>query len=135
VPALRQLGRQGLCIQHYVFDRALNKPLQRRFLQRHAALARQGPSGSASTQDPLLPLLEWTASSGCAAHDIHNGLKWGLARHMGEPTALTELYIARQALRNGYAALIDLVPMWLADRLNFVEEPLTSTLLQKVWAR
>jgi len=132
-PTLRQVGHRGLCIQHYEFDRALNAPLQRRFAQRHAALARAGPSAPAAGADALLPLLEWVASSGCAAHDVHNSLKWGLATHLGGAEGLKDLYIVCESFRNGYAALVSHIGKWLCTRLKFVEQPMPAALLQQAW--
>jgi len=49
LPSLRELGHQGIAVQHYVFDRALHSALCRQFRQRHMAVAGQTAEGAAST--------------------------------------------------------------------------------------
>jgi hypothetical protein len=66
-------------IAHYVFDRALQAPLARLFAAHVDITSRQVAAHSTNLAERgLLPLMQWTFSSGCACHDVHNSLKWSL---------------------------------------------------------
>jgi hypothetical protein len=135
LPSLRQMGHQGVAIQHYVFDRALHSALCRQFRQHHMALAGQTHEGSASTApgQGLLSLLGWTVETGCCIHDIHNGLKWGLYAHTQDASLMKDMYIIIESLRNAYGLLHLHMGQWLLDKVKFVNEPVPREDLEALW--
>ena len=47
----------------------------------------------------LLEQLDWLTAVGCAAHDMGNGIKWGLQYHLCDGTS-KDLFIVIESLRN-----------------------------------
>eukprot|EP00972_Heterocapsa_arctica_P101396 14943374-Heterocapsa_arctica.AAC.1 len=58
----------------------------------------------------LQELLGWHLGTGCAAHDAHNALKWGLQTVTGDTGSIVrKLHVCLESLRNAY----DLLHGWL----------------------
>ena len=125
-PTLRQLGHQGIAIQHYAFDRAMHSPLFRMFRQHHAALADEAEPELAEGQgNPHIhppALLEWVVDTPCCNHDVHNSLKWALFTYMQDEDLLKDVWVVIESLRNGFSLLQAELPRWLATKVKFVDE-------------
>lgn len=95
IPTARQLGHQGICVVHYVFDRAMQSTLEARFRGYHAWQYRNG-SILAGGHLPLslLEKLEWIVSTGCSCHDVHNSQKWGAFESYKDENLMTDLWVA-----------------------------------------
>ena len=122
---LRQMGHQGIAVQHYVFDRALHTPLVRRFKQHHAqlALARAGSAistGAKALWDPAL--LEWVVDTACANRDVHNALKWSMFEPMANAQLMKVVFIVVESIRNGFSLIEDELGRWLVGVVRWVEE-------------
>jgi hypothetical protein len=107
-PSLRMLGHTGIIVAHGCFDRALQASLARKMQQRQNLyyLAVGGPAprtGDIALQE----LCDWHLSTGCAAHDSHNALKYGMG-WLGYDSldVLKRLFIVIASLRNGYDLLL-----------------------------
>lgn len=139
LPTLRQLGHEGIAIQHYCFDRALFEPLSLRFAQQHSLLARQASAASSSSGGALgqslglQELLEWVVSCGCSVHDAHNSLKWGLYVQFSDTSLLKDIYIGIEALRNSYDLLQRFLGSWVSQVVRFVEQPVSAEVLAELW--
>ena len=116
---LRQQGHRGLVIQFYSFDRALFEPLSRLLQQEHMLAAPQ--YGKSKAQSELLHHHEWTVTAGCALHDAHNSLKWGLNFQAWGPQLLKDLFIVMQSLKNSFNLVTERLTPWLALRLIFTD--------------
>ena len=64
---------------HIVADRAVFSALLRMFKQRRNVFNAAGLGPDLGDEGPLLELTEFVVGVGRAAHDITNGLKWGLS--------------------------------------------------------
>ena len=121
--SLRQMGHQGIAVQHYAFDRALHSALVRRYRQHHAQLAlAQGGSATGSKGKALWdpPLLEWVVDTACANHDTHNGLKWAMMSWMGDASLMKTVFIVVESIRNGFSLLEDEVGRWVVRVVKWV---------------
>ena len=67
---------------------------------------------------------EWVVSTGCACHDVHNGLKWGLTSHVNrDPIPVHKaLYVAIESLRQGFDMLHRSLPTFLAKFIECVPQ-------------
>ena len=119
---LRQRGHRGTAIQHYTFDRAAFSALQRMCKQRHIQLAPCFGEPSEGTSSVLLNLQEWVVSTGCALHDAHNALKWGLHQQFVNADLMKGLYIVIESLRNSYGQVLSYLGDWIVRSLQFVPD-------------
>eukprot|EP00969_Alexandrium_andersonii_P136557 6041182-Alexandrium_andersonii.AAC.1 len=118
-PLLRALGHQGLALSHYAFDRAAFSALERMARQRHALQYGAG-SVARSPEDEVLALTDWVLSTGCAAHDSQNALRWSLAELLSDPKAgLKDLFIVMQSLRNAFDLLVGHMQQFLLSAVDF----------------
>ena len=75
-------GTSGRCIKH---------------------LAPQFDAPNEGRPSHLLELLDWAVGTGCALHDCHNSLKWGLHAHFNDAELMKDLYITIQSGRDAFA--------------------------------
>eukprot|EP00969_Alexandrium_andersonii_P053906 2372011-Alexandrium_andersonii.AAC.1 len=79
-PRPRALGHAGILASHWAFDRALRTSLSRHLAQRQGSHYRAtGGAGAGQGEAAMLEVLDGRICTACAAHDCHNGLKWGLS--------------------------------------------------------
>lgn len=135
----RDKGFQGIVVQHYCFDGALQSFLVRRFKQLHAqrALERRADEREASLDSRQLVLTEWVVSTQCVAHACHNSLKWGLAEVFGKDTAhLAQLWEVFAAVKENSGLLHDALFSWVLSKVDFTAgELLPSAELGKtIWS-
>jgi hypothetical protein len=133
-PVMRDLEHKGICILHSGFDRALQSSLDRKMQQRQSLYyeVKYGPDRSG--EPALLELKDWVLSTGCTAHDIHNGLKWSLHWLAPNPTdILHQLHVAMQSLRNGYDLVHGHLGRFVSQHLSFDPEPHNKLLVYRYW--
>ena len=116
---LRQQGHEGLVIQYYSFDRALFAPLSRLLQQEHMLAAPR--YGKSKAESELLQHHEWVVTAGCALHDAHNTLKWGLNFKGFGPQLLKDLFIVMQSLKNSFNLVTERLTPWLVRNLIFTD--------------
>ena len=135
MPMARTLGHTGLVINHYCFDRALQAPLSKRLDQRHRLYYQLAHDRQDSPDDiGLQELLDWCICTGCAAHDTHNGLKWGLQWLVKDVAGtLQNLHIAIESLRNAYDLLHAYLMPWLVSVLAFGPSSQDPQSAYKMW--
>ena len=117
---LREIGHRGVAINSYSFDRKGYAKLMRFFRQRH----RQQESrwGSSENESRLLSLTEWTVSTACALHDLHNALKWSMHAEFNDLQLLKDIFIIYQSVRNGFDEIQQFLCLWLLQNTEFVDE-------------
>ncbi len=80
-------------------------------------------------------LLDWHVSTGCAAHDAHNSLKWSLEWFTNDSSdVLRHLHIAIESLQNGYDLLHEFLPAFVAATLTFDDTDWDDRLVSEHWA-
>eukprot|EP00973_Karenia_brevis_P071768 9972649-Karenia_brevis.AAC.1 len=58
--------------------------------------------------------MTWNIVVGCATHDVQNSLKWAAQQHLADPaSALSDLYISIESIRNSYAHITSAIPEFL----------------------
>lgn len=115
----RAAGHEGLCIEHFVWDRAVAAPTFRHVRQLHKATEEAMRRKSRSAAPDLMSLLSWQTTSACANHDIHNGLKWSIMSLTADVGVLRGAFICVESLRNSYSSLVQHVTKWVAGILTF----------------
>ena len=83
----RAFGHTGIVISHFVFDRTVMSAMRRRIRQFFAALEYH-LTETRPEEAVRLILMSWVTFSGCAAHDFHNALKWGVCMFSASSGAL-----------------------------------------------
>ena len=82
----------------------------------------------------LAPLRSWLVTCGCACHDAHTALRWGMSQVFGDAELLREVYLGVEGVRNGYSILHDWLGGWLSQGVRLVETPHADPAsLAKVW--
>lgn len=119
-PLLRRCGHQGLCIYHLEADRACLSSLDRLLRQRHSGYYTAGLGPELGNNAVLLELTDWFVSTGCAAHDCHNSIKWSLERSAGGDTT-KDLHIVVESLRNSFKLLNARLVSFLQSKLSFYD--------------
>ena len=109
--SLREQGHMGLVVDHYSFDRALFGPLSSFLIQEHMMVAPK--YGANAAESDFLHLQEWVTTVGCALHDAHNSLKWGLNFHALGPQLLKDIHIVMQSLKNSFDLITERLSPWL----------------------
>ena len=99
----------GITVYSYVFDRALLSAMDTKLHQRHLlyeSLVDAGSSGESQVAAASASL-SWVLVGGCALHDCHNALHWGLRSVFGAATVdyTKSLHVVVDALRNGHSEL------------------------------
>ena len=99
----------GITVYSYVFDRALLSSLDTKLHQRHLlyeSVVAAGTSGDSEVAAASASL-SWVVVGGCALHDCHNSLHWGLRSVFGTATVdyTKSMHTVVEALRNGHSLL------------------------------
>lgn len=131
-PLLRKAGAAGICIQHLAADRAVFGALDRRLRQRQEAFYTEGLGPDHGKAAKLLKLTDWCVSTGCSAHDMHNGLKWAIAA-AASAEDLKSLHIAIESLRNSFALLTAELPAFLMQHIAWSDAPRDEDRIQEFW--
>jgi hypothetical protein len=119
-PLLRKAGHAGICLQHSCSDRALFSSLDRMLRQRVSAYYTPGVGPALGDQAELLELTDWVLGCGCAAHDVHNAMKWSVS-FSTTPEDIQTLHIIVEALWNSFEILLSRLPAFLTKYLSFAE--------------
>lgn len=121
-PLLREVGHPGIVLYHVVADRAVQKPLERMFSQRAQAYYTPGLGPDLGPESSLLEASDLFLSTGCAAHDGHNSLKWALGA-AAEVELLKDMHIIVESLRKSFSLLHRHLHHFLAQKLVFRSAP------------
>ena len=106
----------SILITHLCFDRAILSAVHRRFVQLHAM--RSDVVGENSWDARVRDNSLWLIAVGCCAHDMQNGIKWGLSRAV-EPGLIDDLHICIESLLNSIAPLYSHLKPWLVRVVSF----------------
>ena len=117
-PGLRLAGAQNIVISVYVFDRAVQAPMETRIQQRMAALDLHLQDEYPDTWVEL-SLMSWTICLGCGIHDMHGGLKWAVMEYIGDKNLMKDAWVVLQSLRQGGAQVYRVLREWVADVLKY----------------
>ena len=117
---LRARGHRGIVLQHYCFDRAIESAMSRMFRQHH--LLKAPLYGETKAESKMLANTEWVECAGCALHDAHNSLKWGMQFKQLGPEVLKGVFKVFRALRNSYDLIIEYLPNWLLSTVVWTPE-------------
>jgi len=120
---VRGLGRDGIVVMHSCFDRLLQQPLARFLDQNSQLFYHELAKRDATGMSELRRLTQWDISTGCAAHDCQNALKWSLAPFHEGKEDLSALYIVMEALRNSYTSIVAYVPTFVDQHLVIDDAP------------
>jgi len=131
-PLLRHCGHQGICISHFVADRLAFSAIDRMFRQRQKAFYTPGLGPCLGDEAPLKEMTDWHVSCACAAHDVHNALKWSLSPFTG-PEAIKDTHVVLESLRNSFAILHAHLPQFLATHLAYRDTPRDSSETEAFW--
>eukprot|EP00971_Amphidinium_carterae_P336401 6472763-Amphidinium_carterae.2 len=115
---LRDQGHTGIAVEHAVMDRALFSSIWRKQKQRVTLAHHKLHVGGMSTEEVnLLNLKSWCVGTGCAAHDSHKCLQWGLQRYLSNADLLRDCCIVMESIRNSYTALASSLVGWIGEKL------------------
>ena len=126
----REMGHAGLLVSHYIYDRAVFKPVFRHHRQMHEARAAHERQISDEGTAHLLWLLSWEIGVPCTAHGAQNALKWGLAEWIQEKATLRRCFIACESVRNSFGQIMRVAPSWLARNVRFED---TASCYEEFW--
>ena len=120
---LRELGHNGMCLEHYAFDRLGFQATSRLLLQLHAsqkhAFDHLCPPQLAVS---LFRLTVFVVITACALHDANNAFKWALAYRFDSKDLLRDAYIAVASIKNSWSIITRNMCEWIALRLGFGDE-------------
>ena len=115
----RAHGHSSIVLYHFVYDRAVLKPLFR--LQRQYFQARYlRAKGLRHTADAELAWVQTLLTSAeCYNHSAHTALEWAFMQYVRDVTVLKSMFITVESLRRGYSEIMSHLPQWLGLRLQF----------------
>ena len=116
--SLASLAHEGISISVFVFDRGAIGGLGRHILEKHESESARMAKGT-SLPAALAPYRRWAVVLGCCHHDLHNGLKWGLANLTAESQTLTDLHVAIESLRDSLARIHNALSCFLIQHVSF----------------
>jgi hypothetical protein len=128
----RELGHQGLVINHTCADRAVVEPLARHMRQLHHALTVQSEA-AAPGSSRLSDLLNWTVHIGCSAHDSNGGLKRAIAAYVSDADVMKSCWVVLESCRNSYHELAKGLSTWLPTVVRFHDWHLPSECQYALW--
>ena len=135
-PHIRQLCHTDIVISHGCFGRGIQSAMGRLLAQRQASFYKL-KYGEKRGQGPALleELCDWYLTTGCAAHDSQNALKWGMTScDLDASEALKGIYIAIESLRNSYSLLFSSLSEFLRYKVTFAGHELpTEEELLTMW--
>ena len=131
-PLLRECGCTSITISHYAFDRAVYSGLGRKLIQRHMRYHADLRSTEPEAAE-LLDLLDWQVSTPCCHHDVHNALRWSLARHIDGADGIHDLHIAIESLRNSFDLLHGNLKSFIGQALETTAEPFDAEAVSRFW--
>ena len=126
----REMGHAGLLVSHYIYDRAVFKPVFRHRRQMHEARAAHERHISDEDTAHLLWLLSWETGVPCTAHDAQNALKRGLAEWIQEKAALRRCFSTVESVRNSFGQILRVAPRWMARNVRFED---TASSHEEFW--
>ena len=129
-PMLRSLGHKSIAITHVCFDRLLLSSQARLLCAQHTC-HHELVVGDGDGANALLHELDWLTAVGCAAHDMCNGIKWGMQYHTTEQSA-KDLYIVLESLRNSLLDISSYSIVFLASHVTY-HDPEDHQLVQEFW--
>ena len=131
-PLLKSLKNEGICVTAYVYDRAQFSSLGRLCQQRHELFVQQRVPAASQAEARLC---DWVVVLPCAAHDTHNGLKWGLGTLYDLETHSKNLYVCVDSLRNSFHMIHSMLAKFITDAVRFypMEQCVGPATLQQLW--
>ena len=134
--SLRELGHEGLVIEHYCYDRGVLGGQKKLWTAWHKSVKddysnHKDVNKSASK----LWLQEWILFTGCVLHDINKSFEW--AMYYSEPSKqiLSDVWIATSSLRQSLNLLVRNMGLFISMRLRF-SRPMTPEMKdfhRRVW--
>lgn len=125
---------QGIKIAHYTFDRAIFASVLRKLKGHHALVLERQAQGKGPMEAEILRWCDWVVGTGCACHDTHNSLAWGLKPHLSNPDEdLKDVFAVIAGLRGGYGQLVQHLPEFLRRHVRFSDACPGEAVLAEVW--
>eukprot|EP00974_Lingulodinium_polyedra_P002862 268048-Lingulodinium_polyedra.AAC.1 len=123
LPLVRDSGHWGISIYHFSFDGGLYKKQTRLFTQHLLLKAkeRQVQVQQAGRSPRRLYLTEWVVSSLCAAHQVHNSLKWGITEVYPNGELLKDVWLAVSSLKHNSHTIQQQAKDWIGEVVKFVD--------------
>ena len=113
-PSLRSWAHEGICIEHYTFDRAMHDSAWHLFEQWHKMKAQERGDSE------QLQWKEWCVGTACSLHDAHNAFKWSLSMYAKDVQLMEAAHLAVESLRKSYDQILVHVGRWVAEHVDFV---------------
>jgi hypothetical protein len=116
-------GHSSVMLYHFVYDRAVLKPLfrlQRQYFQARYLRAKGLRHRADAELDWVHTLL---TSAECYNHSAHKALEWAFMQYVRDETVLKSMFITVESLRRGYSEIMSHLPQWLGLRLQFEDSP------------
>ena len=131
-PTLRRAGHTGISLFHLVADRAVQSSLSKVFQQRCLAYYNPELGPDLGVAGPLLQLTDWYCTTGCAAHDVQNSLKWVL-EPLATKDVVADAHVVVEALRNSFALLHGHMVQFLIQRVVFDQPESPPSEVRDFW--
>ena len=119
--SLRQLGHQGIAIEHYAWDRGCFSSLSQLWKQWHSMMSTSWGTNHTMRSAEILWLQEWVIATPCVNHDINKAIEWAMWFDDSTKEMLTELHIALESLRNSFDVIVKHIGRFIAQRLEFAD--------------
>jgi hypothetical protein len=129
----RVQGHKGILMTHTVFDRALQKPLARRFRQRRNVYYKQDELFETEFDKLKLDASDWLTQVGCGLHDAGGGLRWALAPHSADGL-LEDMFVSVESLRSAFFGIYSHLRIFLVTCVIFDRVDIDDELEAMLWS-
>jgi hypothetical protein len=129
----RLQGHLGILMTHTVFDRALQKPLARRFRQHRNLYYEQHDMFENDFDKLHLNSSDWLTQVGCGLHDAGGGLRWALAPHSADGL-LEDMFISVESLRNTFIGIYSHLRIFLMGSVVYDRIDIDDELEAMLWS-
>ena len=120
---LRDMGHIGIAIEHHVEDRACFSALdslhERSFM---STASKYGNEPDSVLSPAILELMLWQIGTPCAAHDIHNGLKWSMHAHFNDLELMKRAHLATLGIRRAFDLLLKYCSWWVMKVADYTQD-------------
>lgn len=132
-PCAREIGHEGLLVEHKVYDRAVMSAMKKLWDRWAAAHLHHTTEMHGEAKAHKLWLYHWRSIVGCFGHDCHGGLRWGIFRHLQSKQTVRDAYIGIESLRNGYDVIIKNLRGWIERHLHYEDSAMDLADRSAMW--
>ena len=130
---LRYEGHKGIILNVYVQDSVLFHSTLRLFRAKHDLLYDVDAQSPVPRWCAFDRLREFVVGIRCKAHGLHNSIAWGLGP-LHTIALVDDAHIVIASLRNGSAAIIDHIPLFLARHVRFEKRTHAAVDVRSFWS-